>query len=36
MLQYKRQRQLIKFLVDYEISAITIPLYEPTLNPAEQ
>ena len=36
MLQYTRQRQLIKFLVDFEISAITIPSYEPTLNPAEQ
>ena len=36
MLQYTRQKQLIKFLVHFGISAITIPPYDPTLNPAEQ
>ena len=31
-----KTRQLIKFLVGFGISAITILPYEPSLNPAEQ
>ena len=36
MLQHIRRQQSNKFLIENKIYAVTIPPYEPTLNPAEQ